>query len=153
VRYGHVLVVCALASTGCFLSAKRAAPVHDARRDARDLVRLEEDLHAAYLGHDAKFVAQVLSDDFLAIDPKGNSYDRNRQLAELTAPRVCEYITPYDLRVRVYGDAAVVTGRTRAKCRADGGDLEVSTRWTDVFVRRDSRWRWVSAQSAHLTAP
>ncbi len=146
-------MVLPLALTGCFFASKQAPPAHDVRRDTKDLVRLEEDLHAAYLRRDAKFVGQVLSEDFLAIDAKGNSYDRPRQLAELTAPRVCEYITPYDVRVKVYGDAAVVMGRTKAKCRADGADVQASTRWTDVFVRRDRRWRWVAAQSANLTAP
>jgi ketosteroid isomerase-like protein len=144
----------AVASAGCsWTSSKPCAPVvHDARRDEKELLRIEEDLHVAYLRHDAKFVGQLLSEDFLAIDANGNGYGRAKQLAELDDPTVCEYVTPSDMRVRVYGDAAVVTGRTKAKCRADGTDVQVSTRWTDVFVRRDHRWRWVAAQVANLPA-
>jgi ketosteroid isomerase-like protein len=123
------------------------------RKDERELVRIEEDLHVAYLRHDAKFVAQLLSEDFLAIDANGNGYDRTRQIAELADPTVCEYITPHDLRVRVYGDSAVVTGRTKAKCHAEGTDLQLSTRWTDVFVRHEHKWKWVAAQFSNLPAP
>jgi len=132
---------------------KPAAPFHDVRHDERELVRIEEDLHVAYLRHDAKFVGQLLSEDFLAIDANGNSYDRNKQIAELSDPTDCEYITPYDMRVKIYGDAAVVTGRTKAKCRTEGADVLVSTRWTDVFVRHDRKWKWVAAQFANLPAP
>jgi ketosteroid isomerase-like protein len=147
-----------LASVGCAQPAKVAPPpppppLHDVRRDEKDLVRLEEDLHVAYLRHDVRFLGQILSEDFLAIDGNGNSYDRARQLAELADPTACEYITPYDMRVKVYGDAAVVSGRTKAKCRTEGTDVQVSTRWTDVFIRRDHRWKWVAAQFANLAAP
>ena len=149
------LVGLLFAPAGCSLTAaKPCAPVvHDAHHDEKELVRIEEDLHVAYLRHDSKFVAQLLAEDFLAIDANGNGYGRAKQLSELVDPTVCEYITPFEMRVRLYGDAAVVTGRTKAKCRADGADVQVSTRWTDVFVRqRDHRWKWVAAQFANLPA-
>src|SRR5579859_407403 len=153
------VLVTSSAAPGCSLFASNnskpapAAPVHDARRDEKELLRIEEDLHVAFMRHDAKYVGQILSEDFLAIDANGNGYDRAKQVAELNDPTVCEYITPYDMRVKVYGDAAVVTGRTKAKCRAEGADVQVSTRWTDVFIRREKKWRWVSAQFANLPTP
>jgi hypothetical protein len=64
-------------------------PVHDVRRDEKELIRLEEDLHVAYLKHDSRFVAQLLSDDFLAIDANGNGYDRAKHVAELADPTAC----------------------------------------------------------------
>jgi ketosteroid isomerase-like protein len=139
-------------STGCsLLSPKPCAPAyHDARKDEKELLRIEEDLHVAYLRHDAKFVGQLLSEDFVAIDANGNGYGRAKQLAEVADPTVCEYVTPFDMKVRIYGDAAVVTGRTKAKCHADGADVQLSTRWTEIFVRRDHRWKWVAAQFANL---
>jgi ketosteroid isomerase-like protein len=126
---------------------------HDARRDEKDLIRMEEDLHVAYLRHDARFVGQLLSEDFLAIDANGNGYDRVKQLKDLSDPAVCEYITPFDMRVKIYGDTAVVSGRTKAKCRTEGTDVQISTRWTNVFVRRDHKWKWVAAQFANIPAP
>jgi len=149
-----VALVVSLLATGCSLFTSKPPPspppVRDVRHDEKELLRIEEDLHVAYLRHDTKYVGQVLSEDFLAIDANGNGYDRAKQLAELTDPTACEYITPFDMRVKVYGDAAVVTGRTKAKCHAEGTDLQVSTRWTDVFIRRDRKWRWVAAQFANL---
>jgi ketosteroid isomerase-like protein len=150
-----ILVACVLASSGCSLFERKpcAPPVHDPRRDEKELLRIEEDLHVAYLRHDAKYVGQILADDFLAIDASGNHYGKAKRLAELSDPTDCEYVTPFDMKVRVYGDAAVLTGRTKAKCRADGADVQLSTRWTDVFIRRDHRWRWVAAQFSNLPAP
>jgi ketosteroid isomerase-like protein len=153
-RYGLALFVPLVLACGCVTPPKPCPSVtHDVRRDEKELIRIQEDLHVAYLRHDARFVAQLLSEDFLAIDANGNGYDRTKQLKDLSDPTVCEYITPFDMRVKVYGDAAVVTGRTKAKCRTEGADVQISTRWTDVFVRRDHKWRWVAAQFANIPAP
>jgi ketosteroid isomerase-like protein len=53
-----------------------------------------------------------------------------------------------DLRVRVYGDSAVVTGLTRTKGKFMGQEFSTQERATDVFVKRDGRWRCVLT---HLT--
>ena len=55
------------------------------------------------------------------------------------------------LAVRVYGDTAIVTGRTRAT--ADGAAAQtVTLRLTDVFVRRDGRWSVVASHATRATA-
>ena len=53
------------------------------------------------------------------------------------------------LAVRVYGDTAVVTGRTTAT--VDGDALQQATlRFTDVFVRRESGWLVVASHATRL---
>jgi ketosteroid isomerase-like protein len=53
------------------------------------------------------------------------------------------------LQVRVYGDTAIVTGRTKA---AAGGAApqSVTLRFTDVFVHRDGRWLAVASHATRL---
>jgi ketosteroid isomerase-like protein len=54
-------------------------------------------------------------------------------------------MTVDDVAVRVFGDAAVVTGRTVARGNSPGA-APVELRFTDVFVRQDGRWLAVASQ-------
>jgi ketosteroid isomerase-like protein len=54
--------------------------------------------------------------------------------------------------VRVYGDAAVATGRTRASGRSHGQDVTVVLRFTDVFVRRGGRWQVVASHACAVAS-
>jgi hypothetical protein len=52
--------------------------------------------------------------------------------------------------VRVYGDAAVVTGRSTTKRAGQGTGDEIITRqvrFTRVYAKRQGRWQVVSAQN------
>jgi ketosteroid isomerase-like protein len=51
-----------------------------------------------------------------------------------------------DMRVRVYGDSAVVTALTRTKGKFMGQEFSTQERSTDVFVKRDGQWRCVLTQ-------
>jgi len=44
------------------------------------------------------------------------------------------------MKVRVYGDTAVVTGRGIYKAKYKGVDYSSDERWTDVFVKNNGRW-------------
>jgi ketosteroid isomerase-like protein len=53
------------------------------------------------------------------------------------------------ISVRAYGDAAVVTGRTKVITGgADPG--QIMLRFTDVFIRRAGQWRVVASHATRL---
>jgi ketosteroid isomerase-like protein len=56
-----------------------------------------------------------------------------------------------DLRVRVYGNSAVVTALTRTKGKFLGQEFTTHERSTDVFVKRDGRWQCVLSQLTRFT--
>jgi len=56
-----------------------------------------------------------------------------------------------ELKVRVYGDTAVVTGLNMAA--AVDGSFTTRIRFTDVFVKHAGTWRAVSAQETPERAP
>jgi ketosteroid isomerase-like protein len=67
------------------------------------------------------------------------------QLRDASRPRdVFESLTTDDLRVRVYGDTVVTTGRwKRVSKSTDGKDTSAQGFFTRVWVRRDGRWQIV----------
>jgi ketosteroid isomerase-like protein len=52
-----------------------------------------------------------------------------------------------DLNVRVYGDTAIVTGRSNQKGKEDGKDYSGDYRFTRVYVKQDGHWRTVALQT------
>jgi ketosteroid isomerase-like protein len=54
-----------------------------------------------------------------------------------------------DIRVRVYGDTAVVSGRTRVST-SGASPITVNLRFTDVFVRQTGRWLAVSSHATRI---
>ena len=53
---------------------------------------------------------------------------------------------PDEIKVRVYGDTAIVTGRSTAKGKDQYGKMDEQRRCTRVLVRRDGRWQFVSTK-------
>ena len=59
-----------------------------------------------------------------------------------------------DVKVRLYGDTAVVTGLgTRSGTRSGVAFKDRKVRWTDTFVKRDGRWQCVASQGTIVAAP
>jgi ketosteroid isomerase-like protein len=56
-----------------------------------------------------------------------------------------------DVKINVFGDAAVVTGRLKRVREKQGNDVEDDWRFTKVYLRRDGKWQvvaWHGSQSA-----
>src|SRR5215471_16395919 len=81
---------------------------------------------------------RLLLPDFVLVDVmRGAEVPKPDLLAALTGGQVhFERIDVAESRVRLYGDAAVVTGRTLMKIRLGEDSVEVSSRYTHVFVRQ-----------------
>jgi hypothetical protein len=65
-----------------------------------------------------------------------------------SGPYALDSLVPGDLSVRVYGQAAVVTGRLVVKLRAQPAPYAL--RFTDVWERRSGRWQLVVFQATRL---
>jgi hypothetical protein len=97
-------------------------------------------------------LADILADDFIHVLPQG-LITRDEQLAFMRAhpaPDDGAARRFQDLRVRVFGTAAVATGIVVATT-ADGTTQK--TAFSDVFAYRDGRWRAVNAQETPMPAP
>jgi len=57
------------------------------------------------------------------------------------------------VRIRRYGDTAVVTGTSVQAAVSDGQPWEGRFRFTRVWVLRDGRWQMVTSHSSRLAPP
>jgi ketosteroid isomerase-like protein len=51
-----------------------------------------------------------------------------------------------DVRIRVYGNTAVMAGRFTAKGKFKGSAIEVRERYTAVWIKKQGRWQLVAEQ-------
>ncbi|MES2317002.1 MAG: nuclear transport factor 2 family protein [Pseudomonadota bacterium] len=101
----------------------------------------------AIVRKDMPAVAANMATDYRHIRDNGAISDSAGFLAFIASPKLV--IDPYkveDLDIRLYGDVALVTGRTRMTGRYDGNAFKSHYRYTDVYVQRDGQWRVTSVQ-------
>ena len=122
--------------------------------DTTRLREIQQELAAAWIARDRRTIERLIAPDWQVTHVAGQRLTRAdvfRDMLESDA-NVIASMTVDDVDVRVFGDSAVVTGRTRAQGAQAGVPYNVTLRFTDVFVRRGDQWQAV-ASHATLIAP
>ena len=116
------------------------------------LTDIQHRLAKAWVEGDRKFIENVLADDWCVTDLTGRVLTKEEVLREAfgSDERQVASMNIDDIRVRSFGDWAIVTGRTQAAGEYQGQMVEVKLRFTDVFVMRDGRWQAVASQATLL---
>src|SRR5262245_1542571 len=119
--------------------------------DELTLRALEDKWAAALLRADANALAAILADTWVVTYIDGKVDNKAGELAALRAGtfKVIAYKND-DVRVSIYGDAAVLTGRASLKGVEHGKPVDLVMRWTDVFVRQNGQWRAVASQGTPI---
>jgi ketosteroid isomerase-like protein len=117
-----------------------------------ELLKLENDFARAVTNNDADAIDGFLADDWMIVDPDGGLIDKARFLGVIKSGVLShESMESEDLRVRLYGNTAVVTGLTTTKGKFMGQDFTSSERATDIFVKQNERWQCVFTQLTRFT--
>ena len=113
------------------------------------LIQLVQRRCAADLKRDPSILEPVLADDFTNVSSRGVVSTKSTYLADIRSRSVqTTSCTTDDHKVRVYGDAAVVTDRLVAS--VNGRPLESPVLQTHTFVRKAGRWQLVASHSAAI---
>jgi ketosteroid isomerase-like protein len=113
-----------------------------------------EDWAAAELRGDAASLESALDDDFIGIGPRGFMLTKDQWLERHESGKLrYESIGWDEVQVRIYGDAAVVTGRQSAEGRYEDYDLKDQFRGTLVFVEQQGRWLLAGLHLSPIAGP
>jgi ketosteroid isomerase-like protein len=140
----HTLGYACLASLAFATAQAIAAPPAN---DEQALMQLEDRLSEAFRTDDVDTVARIEDERYTLTNSRALVSHRADDIAELKArdPRYDEFRT-HDMKVRLYGDTAIVIGIVSLKGTSGGKPFDADMRFTDTFVRRDGEWRIVAAQ-------
>ena len=122
----------------------------------QELIKLEQEWSAARLRGDVAAIERMLADDFIGTGYDGTVRDKARWMKEVAPPPVKAKLLAHDtddLRVRVYGDTAVLTGRQTIKGNREDKDFIERRRFTHVYVKRQGKWQLVATQIAVIPKP
>lgn len=119
----------------------------------QELLKLEQDWTNANLKADAAVLEHILADDYTWINPDGVLRTKAQNIALIKSGElVIPSMVTDDMKVRIYGDAAVVTGRNTFKATLEGKEINGQERWTDTWIKRDGRWRCVATHNSMIAA-
>jgi ketosteroid isomerase-like protein len=120
--------------------------------DKQDILRLEELWNDAHMQGDAESLDALWSDDLTVIVPRMQVMTKSDSLAFLRSGRMkFQRYETSDMKVHIYGDAAVVTGRLLRSRTINNSEVLDDWRFTKVYVRSSQKWRvvaWQASESA-----
>jgi ketosteroid isomerase-like protein len=138
---------------GVTLAQTKGGGKMKAEREAEmdELKQIEKDWNDAQKAKDADKLAAILDDRWIGIDNDGRSTTKVEAVAHLKmAGYALESIDMGPMKVRIFGNMAVVTGTDTEKSSEQGKDTSGKYVWTDVFIKRDGKWKAVASQDTKL---
>jgi len=148
VGVGVVLVLAMFApATNSF-----AESTHDA--DVRELERLETVWNEAHEHGDADALEAIWADDLEVAVPRMPVLTRAEVAKFAHSGRMkFERYRTSDLHIRVYDNAAVVTGRLQRLRTMNGQQVSDDWRFTKTYIRQAKKWRVVSFHASEAAQP
>jgi ketosteroid isomerase-like protein len=99
----------------------------------------------AQIAADTVALRRIYADDFLGIGPTGVVRTKAEVIADFTSHALTyQSITTAEVRVRVYGNTAVETGRSTMAGQDKGKAVPRDNRFTRVWVLTAGRWQLVA---------
>lgn len=109
---------------------------------------------AATIAGDVAAVAAMMTDDLTYTHSSGVEESKAEFLDGLKNGKyVYREITPRGRRVRVHGDAAIVSGPCHIVIEPGGKRTEIDLYFTELYVKEAGQWRMALWQSTRLPAP
>lgn len=122
-------------------------PVADAIKRIDD-ERIQAQIHA-----DAIALKRIYADDFIGIGPSGTVRTKPEVLADFTSGELkFQSIATDEVRIRVYGNTAVETGRSTMVGQDKNKVVPRDNRFTRVWVKLQGQWRLVANHYSTLVA-
>jgi Domain of unknown function (DUF4440) len=147
-----------IVTLAAFAAFAQAASTADGKQSKAelDLMQLERDIGAANIRRDKAYFERVEAEEFLFTDSAGGVTTKAEDVASLDKPAGDFKLLSYavdDMKVHIYGKAAVVTGSVTTTSHGKDRDVVSRTRFTDTFVKRDGRWQIVAGHSSRIREP
>jgi hypothetical protein len=139
------------AQTAVSGSQNNAAPASSA--DLEAIKQLEQSRQDAFVRNDVAALDRETADDYTTINSEGKVSDKPQMMSSLKAAKRKVLSVKLDnLKARIYGNTAVLTGRYDDVSEANGVRKEGHALFTRIFVKNNGQWQAVAYQQTALAA-
>jgi len=137
------------------LAAVSAHAQPQSQRSVVDEIRkVDRERIQAQVNADPVALDRIYADDFIGIGPSGTLRTKKDVLSDFKSGSLkFQSITTDDVRIRVYGNAAVETGLSTMKGQDAEKVVPEENRFTRVWIKQGGRWRLVSNHYSNLVKP
>ena len=135
---------------------KTDKPTVKTDKNEQQVIALMNSYLDAVVKNDAAAVERILADDYMEFSHFGGIYSKAQILESYKTPRPAddgklESFDTEDVKVRIYGDTAVVTSKITAHfIDKDGKKGTDPTLYTVVAVKKNGKWQFVSAHGSRI---
>jgi ketosteroid isomerase-like protein len=130
-----------------------ASPAEKPVRPVQEVLKLDRDWASALVRRDTRSLERAMADNGIATAWNIEVLNKPQYLAEIASGDFAfKSIEIDEAKVRVYGDAVLVTGRYTVKGRYKEQDISGQHRYTNLYVKQQGAWRLVS-QNVHPQSP
>jgi len=118
----------------------------------KQILTLNREWADAMVRGDTAALERIFSDDLIVTSGSGAVRGKAGELEDTkTAPELKTYFfNTEDVRVRVYSDAALVTGLAKWRINYKGKDIDNERRFTSVYAKEKGRWRMTALQLTRI---
>ena len=133
----------------CFLPIVSAAQQNSA--DGEKVLSLEKKWTESYKHRDIGILSSLLAEDFVITIEDGSTFGKAGYISHSADSSVqVEVAELSDLRVRMHGNTAVVTGAYHETGDSKGKHYEYRDRLTDVWTKINGKWQVIAS---HYSVP
>jgi len=141
------LLLCLLALGGTDLRAQDSV-------DVAQLRVLEADITTFYQQRQIERIAAMLDEDFVITFEDGSTYSKTGYISYNAMPSVkVAEAESLDIKVRLHGNTAILTGVYHERGEDKGKPYDLRDRFTDVWLKKDGKWRLIASHYAVPVKP
>ena len=144
-----------LTLTSIALGQERDASRSEGSSSIEQTIRqLDHERIEAQIGADAVALDRIYAEDFIGVGPSGTVRTKPQVISDFTSGNLkFQSITTEEVKIRVYGNAAVETGLSAMTGQDKGKAVPHDTRFTRVWLKQQGRWRLVANHYSLHTVP
>jgi len=121
------------------------------KSDAAYIRSMELKWTESYKQRQVDILASLLAEDFIITVEDGSTYGKTGYISHSAEPGVkVEVAQMTDLKVRMHGNTAVVTGAYYERGDSKGKRYEYHDRFTDIWMKAGGKWQVVAS---HYSVP
>ena len=151
-KRASIIAALVLSAASSAIAQQQGAQTRDAASTAQAVQQQDQARIRAQITADTITLRRIYADDFLGIGPTGVVRNKAEVIADFTTHALTyQSITTAEVRVRVYGNTAVETGRSTMVGQDRGKDVPRENRFTRVWVMTDGRWQLVANHYSLMT--